>query len=146
MTTRTALQKLAAAIAAAGALLLLACEDPATNGADPDPDPPAAAVSPPSWILGTWTNCVDVGSSLNVSWTFTADNAVATAQSITVDYAEHSEQPGVDLEEASGATWYRLQITADGTTTVYRFELDGSRLLLTSTIGGASLGTLPLCR
>ena len=138
-TTRPALQKLAAIAAAVALLLLTGCEE-AVNG---KPDP--AAVSPPSWILGTWTNCVDVGS-LNLSWTFTDNNAVSTAQSITVDYAVHSEQPGVDLEEASGDTWYRLTITADGTTVRYRFELDGSRLLVTSTIGGASFGTLPLCR
>ena len=100
-----------------------ACEDPAL-GANPDPPAATHALNPPSWILGTWTNCVDVGSSLNLSWTFTDNNAVSTGQSITVDYAELSES--ADVTDASGATWYRLEATADGTTTVYRFRARGA--------------------
>lgn len=109
MTTRTALQKPLAAIAAAVLLLLLACEEMPAPGAEPDPPAPPARndLNPPVWILGTWSSCTPVPGGVEVEedstwWLFTADSVQsATYRFGLEDYEIDYTDPAYTVTDAN---------------------------------------------
>ena len=74
-------------------------------------------LSPPEWILGTWSDDIDI-----VSWTFTSDNAMYSVGYLTTDFKEMNKAKGVSVTDTSTSTKYALVLSANGISTTYIFE------------------------
>lgn len=116
--------------------VLSACEFPA----GPDPEEPAATLSPPAWIHGSWDN-FDLFFGFGSQWTFTRDNAVWSQrmpwEDFTVDFGEVAKDPDVQVTDAATSNTYVISMTAASYEGVHLFERHtDTTLLWTSTFNG----------
>ncbi len=81
--------------------------------------PPAAILSPPSWIQGTWSNGMLPPG--NLSWTFTASDATYTQGAVTLDWGQLGGTSGTTISDSSTSTTYTLSVTQGGATINYTF-------------------------
>ena len=111
------------------------------------------ALSPPEWIIGTWSDVSDVNT-----WTFTSDNAIFTLNTTgfgaptSIDFKEMRKMSGVDISDESSTTTYRLKMEAGGVFGSYKFEKTSQNIFgnwypflnYTVTTAGISVGPLEL--
>ncbi|MCY4482598.1 MAG: hypothetical protein OXC12_06960 [Spirochaetaceae bacterium] len=127
-------------LATLSAVLLLACEEAAT-----DTDDETHALNPPAWIHGTWGYCDT--SPIDFYWKFSDHNIELRADATVTDYREQAKSPGVTVTEDQGQDWYHFEVQGTDGTAIgsNRFARDGSRLRWTTSTGGTST-TLTICR
>jgi len=64
------------------------------------------SLSPPEWIMGTWSDDIGV-----MSWTFTSDNATYSIGYLTLDFKEMHKSRGVSVADKPTNTSYMLMVT-----------------------------------
>jgi hypothetical protein len=78
-------------------------------------------LSPPSWIIGTWSD-----SSLVLSWEFTQNNVIYTAYGTPIDYGSLGRNPGAQLSDSATSTTYAVTLGSGGVSTTFPFAKVGS--------------------
>jgi len=103
---------------------------------------PYASFSPPSWIIGTWSDEFDSNT-----YTFSVDNILLESSmvSMSIDFKEAFKEATV--EEVKTDSLYKVTVTAEGVTGIYRFEKKTDTSLdYYVTSNGVTVGPLELLR
>ncbi len=100
-------------------------------------DPPVS-FSPPSWIIGTWSDEMGINT-----YTFEPDNITSRVSIISIDFLETYKD--ADVSEDLTTSKYEVTIMIEGVTAVYLFEKTSTTTLdYTITTNGISVGPLEL--
>lgn len=99
-------------------LLLAGCKQIVTY--DPPPRYGEYTLSPPAWIMGTWTEASGI---LKVVFSWTNQSITTTISgtvTATLDFAKDFDQAG--FSEAKGTGYYELSTSQDSIIQFYRFD------------------------
>ncbi len=114
-------------------LLVFSCSTP-TSPTD------ATKLSPPSWIIGTWSDPSDINN-----YTFSSSNVVFKSTSVSINFKE--AYANTKLSEVSNAQEYVISFTSGGSTGRYSFtKVTLTTLSYSITTGGLTVGPLELTK
>ncbi len=101
-----------------------------------------AGLSPPSWIIGTWSDEFDINT-----FTFTVSDVVWTTSGGSISFSQMYVL--ADMTDTATPTSYTVTITVSyggsTTTSVYKFvKLSATSLNYSLSTGGVTVGPIPL--
>ena len=87
--------------------------------------PYVSPLSPPSWIIGSWSDDFDI-----FNWTFTSDNALySILGTLAYDCKELATDPDITVADAAPADSYTITLSMTGVEDVHTFERQSATTL-----------------
>jgi len=122
-------------------LAIVGCSQP-TGGANIS-GATKSALSPPSWIIGTWSTNTGY-SSADMGFTFTSGNAVLSSPNISMDFSIVFKD---SISDSASDGSYIISVVSKGTSATYAFsKLSPTSLNYSNTVSGITIGPLSMTK